>query len=99
MQHRRWLLAVSFQLRLDLKVPAKMQVPPIRVLEAHAEAWCSRADTMNRKGEERQICVHVLQTEDKQVVVQGFAGSLWLCAWRLILQLGLLSELVPACPG
>lgn len=77
MQHRRWLLAVSFQLRLDLKVPAKMQVPPIRVLEAHAEAWCSRADTMNRKGEERQICVHVLQTEDKQVVVQGFAGSLW----------------------
>lgn len=96
MQHRRWLLAVSFQLRLDLKVPAKMQVPPIRVLEAHAEAWCSRADTMNRKGEERQICVHVLQTEDKQLVAQGVCG---LCAWRHILQLGLLSELVPACPG
>ena len=32
-QHRCWLLAVSFRLQLDLKVPAKVQVPPVRVLE------------------------------------------------------------------
>lgn len=59
-----------------------------------------RGLVMNRKGEERQICVCVLSTKAKEVMAQGFPGSPWRgCLGRCILQLGLLSEPVPARPG
>lgn len=62
-----WLLAVSLRLRLDIRVSAEVQVSPVGVLEADVEVWCSGAGTMDRKGEERQICVPRVtdQKEDK----------------------------------